>query len=185
MNKDPGAKEKFAEINNAYEVLSDDNKREMYNLTGATDEHPGFGGDGGGFGGFGGFGGAGPGGAAGGGAGPGFNPEDIFGEFFGGGPFGDMGGAGASKRKTGPKKGSDIQLNLKISFKEAVSGIVKDVTFPGKVVCETCNGTGSKPGTKPSVCTACNGTGRVCSFFARFYTARCTTPANRKPKINK
>ena len=138
----PGDKEaeaKFKEVNEAYEVLSDDQKRARYDQFGHEDPTMG-GGYGSGFGGFdaGGFGGFG----------------DIFSEFFGGGA---TGGA----RQRGPIQGSDLRYDLTLSFEEAAKGCTKDMNVVRDEKCPNCGGTGAKPGTSPVTCPNCHGSGQV------------------------
>jgi len=132
------AEEKFKEIAEAYEVLSDPDKKANYDRFG----HAGVNGQG--FGGFEGFGG-GFGGADFGGLG------DIFDMFFGGG----------GRRRRGPEKGSDVRADLEITFEEAAFGLEKDIKVPRTEECGTCGGTGAAPGTRAQTCSACNGTGQV------------------------
>ncbi|HYH59384.1 MAG TPA: molecular chaperone DnaJ [Thermoleophilaceae bacterium] len=131
---DKQAEERFKEIQEAYSILSDPEKRKEYDQTGI------FGGfDPGSFrpgaGGFGGFG-------------------DILSDLFGGG--GPAGGAGARNR---PERGRDLETEVHVSFEQAVQGAQVPVTVPLAAPCPTCRGTGAKPGTTPSVCSACNGRG--------------------------
>ncbi|MGI6606736.1 MAG: molecular chaperone DnaJ [Peptococcia bacterium] len=138
---DKTAEEKFKEINEAYEVLSDPEKRQRYDQFGHAGTDPnGFGG--GGFGGFGGFGGAGDFGGFG----------DIFDAFFGG---------GTSSRKRGPEQGADLRYDLSLSFEEAAFGVEKDIEIPRLENCPTCHGSGAKPGTSPTTCSRCQGTGQI------------------------
>lgn len=135
------AEAKFKEVNEAYEVLSDSQKRSAYDQFGHAGVDPnGFGGYGSGFNGFGdiNFGDIG----------------DIFETFFG---F----GGGTSKKKGGPKRGTDIRVQQEITFEEAAFGIKKEVTISRMETCPNCNGSGAKPGTKPVTCSACNGAGQV------------------------
>ncbi|NLY42545.1 MAG: molecular chaperone DnaJ [Clostridiaceae bacterium] len=148
----PGNKEaeaKFKEINEAYEVLSDADKRAKYDQFGHAGVDPnGFGGSGfgGGFsGGFGGFGG---------GFGD-FDFGDIFETFFGGTGF------GSSRRRNGPQKGKDVKTSIEISFKQAAFGVEKELDILRMEKCDVCGGTGAKPGTSPKVCSVCKGTGQV------------------------
>lgn len=136
INKEPGADEKFKEIAEAYDVLSDDQKRSQYDQFGHEGPNQGFGGGFSGFngGGFGGF-------------------EDIFSSFFGGG----------SRRSdpNAPRKGDDLQYRMNISFEEAVFGKQTEIEIPKEETCETCKGSGAKPGTEPVSCSKCNGTGQI------------------------
>lgn len=145
-DKNPGdkeAEEKFKEINEAYGVLSDPDKKSKYDQFGHAGVDPNAGFGGGGFGGFGGFGGGG-----------GF--EDIF-DMFGG----MFGGGGRQKRRNGPMKGNDIQKAMTITFEEAAFGVKKEIQINKYVACETCGGTGAKPGTSKTTCSTCGGTGEV------------------------
>lgn len=135
VNKNPDAEARFKEINEAYEVLSDTDKRAMYDRFGHTGPQAGFGG--GGF--SGGFGGI----------------EDIFDAFFGGGMR-----TGTAARP-GPVRGVDLRYNLKIEFEEAVFGCEKQIVVPRHEVCPACKGSGAEPGTHPIRCPQCNGTGEV------------------------
>lgn len=139
INKEPGADVKFKEIAEAYEVLSDEQKRAQYDQFGHAGAQQGFGG-GGGFGGFGG------------GGFDGF--EDIFSSFFGG---------GGSRRRdpNAPRKGADIEHSIIISFEEAVFGAEKEIELVRDETCDSCHGTGAKPGTTKDTCSTCRGTGQV------------------------
>ncbi len=145
------AEAKFKEVNEAYENLSDPQKRRMYDQFGTVDPQ-GFGGAGGPFGGqggyysystsdFGDFGDLG----------------DIFSSFFGGG----FGGRNSSRKQSGPKKGADLNLNMDITFEQAFLGVEKEVIITRNDTCDNCHGTGAKPGTSKMKCTTCNGTGQV------------------------
>ena len=147
------AEKKFKEVNEAYETLSDSQKRRMYDQFG-PDGPQGFGGAGGPFGGqngyysytssgFDGFSDFG-------------DLGDIFSSFFGGG-FGGR----SSRRQNGPKKGSDLNVHMDITFEQAFSGVEKEIVITRDEECPTCKGTGAKPGTSPIKCTTCNGTGQV------------------------
>ena len=136
----PGDKEaeaKFKEVNEAYEVLSDADKKAKYDQYGhAAFDPSGAGFGGGGFGGFGGF---------------DVDLGDIFGSFFGGGS--------SRQRRNGPQRGDDIELNVTISFEEAVFGCKKDVSFQRYSKCSSCSGSGSADG-KSETCPSCRGTGQ-------------------------
>ena len=135
INKEPDAADKFKEVKEAYESLSDDQKRAHYDQFGHTDPNQGFGG-GADFGGFGGF-------------------EDIFNTFFGGG--------GGSRRRdpNAPRQGADLQYTMTITFEEAAFGKETDIEIPREETCNTCHGSGAKPGTKPETCAHCHGTGQL------------------------
>lgn len=135
------AEEKFKEINEAYEVLSDSEKRNLYDRFGHAGVNQNTG-AGGGFNGFGGdFGG--------------FGFEDIFDSFFGGG------GSRRSSRRNGPAKGSDIEAHVTIDFIDAAKGVAKEIEFLRTEDCEVCSGTGAKKGTGKKTCPTCNGAGEV------------------------
>lgn len=143
---DPNAAEKFKEINEAYEVLSDPEKRARYDQFG----HAGVGAGGAGAGGAGPFGG-GPFGQDFGGFG-GF--QDIFDMFFGGDV---MRGA----RPRGPQRGADLRVDLTLTLEEAARGLEREMTIPRLERCDTCGGSGARPGTQPAVCPVCRGAGQV------------------------
>lgn len=138
LNKTEEAANKFKEINEAYEVLGDSQKRATYDQFGSADGNPFGGGGAGGF-------------------------EDFFG---GGGGFGDFfsdifSSFGGGRRESQPQVGSDININFNLSFEEACFGVEKDITIPKVDRCSSCNGTGAKNGTEFSTCSQCGGTGRV------------------------
>lgn len=138
---DKACEERFKEANEAYEVLSDEEKRRKYDQYGhaAFDPNAGFGG-GAGFDGFSGFGDLG----------------DIFGDIFG------FGGGGTRRANpNAPRKGDNIRTSVTISFEEAAFGCKKEVTVPRVEQCTDCKGTGCAPGTTAEVCPDCNGTGTV------------------------
>lgn len=165
-NKDPTAKDRFGEIQGAYEVLSDPKKREQYDQFGAAgfdpNAGPGMGGDP--FGGqghpFSGFGGGQ------GGFGSNFNFEDLFSAFTGQqNPFGRRGGGGGRNPfQQEILVGDNIEVQTSISFMEAAKGTNKTITITPLVTCKTCNGDGMKSGTKRTGCKSCNGTGTRVHF---------------------
>lgn len=133
---DPEAAKKFAEATEAWEILGDKEKRQKYDAFGhAGIDESGFGGGGG------------PGGF-----GQGFEGfEDIFSSMFG--------GQQQARGRNQPQRGADVQMTVRLSFMEAVTGIKRDLTVMSDVECNTCDGSGAKPGTKPIRCTSCNGSG--------------------------
>ena len=145
------AEAKFKEINEAYSVLSDKQKRAQYDRFGSNFEQAGFGSGGYGTGGFGGFDFSGFGGM-----GVDIDLDDILGSVFGGG----FGGFGNSK-KSGPTKGADLRYNMNITFEEAAFGTKKEINISRQEVCDNCHGTGAKPGTKVVECDKCHGRGKV------------------------
>lgn len=164
----PGNKEaeaKFKEVNEAYAVLSDADKRRKYDQFG----HAGV--DGSGFGG---------------GAGQyqsyGFDDfGDIFNSFFGGG-FGGFGGG--SRKKTGPQKGANLKYGMTLEFMEAAFGVEKDITISKEDLCSVCNGSGAATGTSPETCPSCRGTGRIQQqsqtlFGMTMVTKECPTCGGR------
>lgn len=141
INKEPGADEKFKEISEAYEMLSDAQKRAAYDQYGHAANDPNFGA--GGFGGFGGF------------SSGGF--EDIFGSFFGGG-----GGFGGSRRSQNmPRQGADLQYRVNLTFEEAIFGKKETITYTREESCHTCHGSGAKAGSSPVTCHKCHGSGTI------------------------
>jgi len=134
VSNEPDAESRFKEINEAYQVLSDPEKRNTYDRFG----HAGLEGGRAGYD-FGGF----------------RDPFEIFEEFFGQG-FGFSGG-----RRRGPRRGSDLRYDLDLTFEEAVFGCEKNIEVTRREVCPKCQGTGSEPGTSPSQCPKCNGSGQV------------------------
>lgn len=143
---DKTAEAKFKEANEAYEVLSDKDKRARYDQFGHAGVDPNFGagGPGGGFGGFGGF-----------DMGD-IDLGDIFGSFFGGG-F----GGGSSRARSGPMKGDTLRASVSISFEEAAFGCEKEITLNRTEPCDDCHGTGCAPGTTAEVCPDCHGSGQI------------------------
>ncbi len=155
-NNKKEAEAKFKEINEAYEVLSNPQKRQMYDQFGTADpQQAGFG-AGGPFGGgngyysysssdFGDFGDLG----------------DIFSSFFGGGFGGQRSNA---RRSNGPRKGEDLNIGIDISFEESFLGVEKEIVVTRQETCSYCNGTGAKKGTNPIKCPTCGGTGNVTTY---------------------
>jgi molecular chaperone DnaJ len=140
VNKEPGAEERFKEINRAYEVLSEPELRSRYDRYGEQGVSAGAAGaqD---FGDFGGF------------------AADIFESFFSG--FGGASGTQTSTRKRGPARGDDLRLDLKLDFRDAIFGGEKEIRISHLESCNTCDGLGAKPGTRPQTCSTCNGAGQV------------------------
>jgi molecular chaperone DnaJ len=153
-DKNPGdktAESKFKSINEAYEALSDPQKRAAYDRFGHEGVGAGAGGGPGGPGGFGGFGGFETGD---------IDLGDILGNIFGGGGGGsDFFGGGQRTRDT--SRGQDLAIEVTVSLKEAYDGIEKPVSFRRAKRCDTCNGSGAKPGTSPVTCKTCAGRGQV------------------------
>ena len=133
------AEQKFKEVNEAYAVLSDPEKKQQYDQFGHAAFEQGGQGFGGGFGGFEGFGGFG----------------DIFSDLFGGG-F----GGGSSTRRNGPRRGDDVGATITITFEEAAFGVKKDISFNRVEKCPDCNGSGAEKGTHAETCSVCGGSGQ-------------------------
>lgn len=144
---DKEAEEKFKEANEAYEVLSDAEKKAKYDRFGHAGVDPNYGAGGAGYGG--GFNGQ----------GFDFDLGDIFSNIFGGG-FGGFGGGG---NPNAPQRGSDTQTSVTISFEEAAKGCEREVQFSRIEVCDECHGSGAAPGSSPKTCPECNGRGQVTS----------------------
>ncbi|MDD4565902.1 MAG: molecular chaperone DnaJ [Eubacteriales bacterium] len=139
-DRNPGdktAEEKFKEVNAAYSILSDPQKKEKYDRFGHAGVDPNAGFGGGGFGGF----------------------EDVFSDLFGnmfGGAFSQTGG-----RRTGPRKGQDLQKNVTVTFEEAAFGTKKQIQLNKNVECESCGGSGAAKGSQKVTCSKCNGSGKI------------------------
>ncbi len=156
---DKSAEEKFKEVNEAYEVLSDSQKRQTYDQFGHAgfDPHSGFGGAGG------------------------FDGADFgdLGDIFGS-VFGDMFGGGMRQRRNGPKRGADLRYSMDVTFEEAAFGVEKDFTVRREEECDVCHGTGAKPGTNSKKCSTCHGSGQVSQqvrtpFGVMMQTTTCST----------
>jgi molecular chaperone DnaJ len=144
VNTDPKAQERFKEVNEAYQVLSDPQRRQAYDMFGRAGVNGGASGGPGG-----------PGGPFGAGGAAGFGGfGDIFDAFFGG-------SAAGAARRARPSQGSDLRYDLRISFEEAVLGAEKEIEFPVLGRCDTCGGSGAKEGSTPVQCPQCNGRGEV------------------------
>jgi len=158
VNKSHDAEAKFKEINEAYEVLSDTNKRRTYDtygheaMGGAATGPSGFGGGGPGFGGL----------------------NDIFDLFV------NMGGGRSAVNPNAPERGDDLRQDIEITLEEAAHGVEKTVRYQHLETCDLCTGTGAKPGTQPEVCSTCRGTGYVRHTQSNFLgTFQTTTPCSR------
>jgi len=158
-NENHDAEERFKEINESYETLSNPQKKAQYDQFG----HDGLNMNGGGFnqGGF------------------GFDMGDIFSSFFGGGS--------SQSRRNGPRKGPDIREYVKITFEEAAFGVTKKIKVTRYEHCDTCSGTGAKPGTKKTGCKHCHGTGQVRvqqnTLFGSFVNVRTCDVCNGEGTI--
>jgi molecular chaperone DnaJ len=164
-DKNPGdsdAERKFKEINEAYETLKDPQKRAAYDRYGhQAFENGGMGGGGGGGFSAGGF-------------------SDIFDDI-----FGEMMGGRQRRSSNGRERGNDLRYNMEISLEEAFSGKNAQIRVPTSITCETCTGTGAKPGTKPSTCATCQGSGRVRAAQGFFSIERtCPTCQGRGQTIS-
>ena len=140
INKDPGAEETFKEINEAYQVLSDPDKRAAYDRYGKAGVS---------------------------GVGNGFDYtqvdlSDILSDLFGFGGFGGFGSTQySSRQRNAPRRGADLQTTITLKFEEACFGVDKEVQFSRDEKCSRCHGTGAEPGTSPQRCYTCNGTGEI------------------------
>lgn len=146
------AEAKFKEVNEAYEVLSNPQKRQMYDQYGTADPQAGFGGAGGPFGGQNGYYSYTTSGF------DGFDVGDIFGDL--GDLFG-FGGGRTRRPQNGPQKGNDLKYNMQLTFEEAYDGVSREFTITRDEKCSTCRGTGAKPGTNIETCSVCHGTGTI------------------------
>ena len=146
---DKAAEEKFKEVNEAYSILSDKEKKDLYDRFGHAGVDPNSGVGHGGFPGFDNFNG---------GTYATSDFSDLFGDLFGG-MFG--GNSGSQRRKNAPRKGRDLQQGLRISFKEAAFGTKKKIRLKRQSECPDCKGTGAKDGTAKHVCETCHGSGQV------------------------
>lgn len=140
-NRETGDEEKFKEVGQAYDILSDPRKKAIYDQYGMDGFQQGGAGAGQDFSGF-------------------TDLSDLFSEFF---------GTGRSHRRTGPERGADIRYNLEIEFLEAINGCEKKINIPTLENCKTCEGTGAKPGTEMKTCGSCNGAGEVKKVTESFF----------------
>ena len=147
----PDAEDKFREASEAYEILSDREKRAAYDQFGHAGVDPQMG------------------------AGGGFQGSfsDIFGDV-----FGDIFGGGGGRARSGPQRGADLRYTLDISLEDAVRGATVKIRVPTLVSCEPCDGSGAKPGTSPVTCTTCGGAGQV-RMQQGFFQVQQTCPACR------
>jgi molecular chaperone DnaJ len=138
VSSDPDAEEKFKEINEAYAVLSDSEKRAAYDRFGHagvnTQGMPDF---------------------------SNIDLSDILEGLFGFGGFGGFGGMGGRRVRNAPRRGADLSSRVKLTFEEAAFGIEKEIQITRDEQCQTCNGSGAKPGTSPVTCPQCNGQGET------------------------
>ena len=149
------AEDKFKEATEAYEVLSDEQKRAAYDQFG----HAGVDGQ--------------AGGGYGGGFGGGSSFSDIFGE-----AFGDFFSGGGRGGRGGPQRGSDLRYTIELTLEEAVHGVEKQIRIPTLVACSTCDGSGAKPGTKVNTCGTCHGSGQI-RMQQGFFAVQQTCPTCR------
>lgn len=163
LNKEPGAEDKFKEVNEAYSILSDETKKRNYDTYGSPDGPQGFGG-----------------------TGAGFDPNDIFGDIFSG--FG-FNGRGKQQNANSPRQGRNMECNIKLKFEEAVFGCKKTIKFNRQQTCSHCKGTGGEPGTKVDTCDVCKGTGVISKYqqtpFGSMHTQTQCTNCHGTGKIIK
>ncbi len=148
---DKAAEDSFKEVNEAYEILSDSQKKAAYDQYGhaGVDPNSGAGGFGGGAGGFG----------------------DIFGDV-----FGDIFGGGGGGRRSHVQRGADLRYTMEMDLEEAVKGVEKQIRIPTLVACNTCSGSGAKAGSRPQQCGTCGGVGQV-RMQQGFFSVQQTCPA--------
>lgn len=139
---DKTAEQKMKEVNGAYEILSDPEKKSRYDQFGFAGIDPNYAGGQSGAGGFGGF--------------QDFDLGDIFGSMFGGG----FGGS-TQRSRSGPQRGRNLQISMQLTFEEAVFGCEKSISITREESCPDCGGSGAKKGTQPETCPVCRGTGQV------------------------
>jgi molecular chaperone DnaJ len=152
---DATAEEKFKEVNEAYEVLSDAQKKAAYDQYGHAGVDPNMRGGAGGFG----------------GGAEGFS--DIFGDV-----FGDIFGGGGGRRRSSVQRGADLRYTMDLTLEEAVRGVEKTIKVPTLVACETCDGSGAKAGTSAKTCNTCGGMGQV-RMQQGFFSVQQTCPTCR------
>ena len=150
---DPEAEEKFKEASEAYEILTDPEKRQAYDQFGHAGVDPSQGGAGG------------------------FGFEGNFGDIFGD-VFGDIFGGGRGRGGNGVGRGSDLRYNLNLSLEQAVSGDTLEIRIPVLTHCEDCDGSGAAPGSSPQVCPDCNGAGQI-RVSQGFFSLQQTCPRCR------
>ena len=150
---DPEAEEKFKEASEAYEILTDPEKRQAYDQFGHAGVDPSQGGAGG------------------------FGFEGNFGDIFGD-VFGDIFGGGRGRGGNGVGRGSDLRYNLNLSLEQAVNGDTLEIRIPVLTHCEDCDGSGAAPGTTPQVCPDCNGAGQI-RVSQGFFSLQQTCPRCR------
>ncbi len=154
------AEGRFKELNEAYSILADPQKRAAYDRFG----HAGVNGGGGG-------------------GGPQFHDiNDIFGDVFGQ-AFGDIFGGGRQRQQNGPEPGQDLRYDLEIDLAQAYSGADVEITVPSTFTCEPCGGSGAKPGTSPTTCSTCGGAGRVRAAQGFFAIERACPRCNGQGRL--
>jgi molecular chaperone DnaJ len=165
---DKAAEAKFKEVNEAYDILSDSQKRARYDQFGHAGVDPNA--QAGPFGGFGGV---------------DFDLGDIFDSFFGGG-FG--GSRSSSRARNAPQRGADLKQRVDLTFEEAAFGVEKEINISRNEKCDKCNGTGARDGSSPTTCTVCHGTGqtqvRQSTPFGQFSSISPCTACRGEGKIN-